>query len=217
MKWGVQPGSFTHLTEFFGPVLGVMKAKNLEEAIRFVNQTGYGLTSGLESLDDREQKIWIDAIRAGNLYVNRSTTGAIVLRQPFGGMGKSAFGPGIKAGGPNYVAQLMRFRDVETPAETAGALDAHLSELVARLPALVAGRRGLDAAADRSARGRHAQLPAGDGERNSAASTTTSDSSARTTSAATCPSRNCGSAFIRRTRVSKSWPAYMPRTRPAVA
>ena len=110
VKWGVQPGSFTHMTEFFGPVLAVMKAKNLEEAIRLVNQTGYGLTSGIESLDDREQKIWINSIRAGNLYVNRSTTGAIVLRQPFGGMGKSAFGPGIKAGGPNYVAQLMRFR-----------------------------------------------------------------------------------------------------------
>ena len=136
VKWGVQPGSFTHLTEFFGPVLGVMKAKNLEEAIRLVNQTGYGLTSGLESLDDREQKMWIDSIHAGNLYVNRSTTGAIVLRQPFGGMGKSAFGPGIKAGGPNYVAQLMRFRDVEIPAKTASTLDAHLSELVDRLPAL---------------------------------------------------------------------------------
>jgi RHH-type transcriptional regulator, proline utilization regulon repressor / proline dehydrogenase / delta 1-pyrroline-5-carboxylate dehydrogenase len=138
VKWGVQPGSFTHMTEFFGPVLGVMNAKNLEEAIRFVNQTGYGLTSGLESLDDREQKIWIASIRAGNLYVNRSTTGAIVLRQPFGGMGKSAFGPGIKAGGPNYVAQLMRFRDLDKPTETAGALDAHLSELVARLPELSA-------------------------------------------------------------------------------
>jgi RHH-type proline utilization regulon transcriptional repressor/proline dehydrogenase/delta 1-pyrroline-5-carboxylate dehydrogenase len=133
VKWGVQPGSFTHLTEFFGPVLGVMKAKNLEEAIRLVNQTGYGLTSGLESLDDREQKIWIDSIRAGNLYVNRSTTGAIVLRQPFGGMGKSAFGPGIKAGGPNYVAQLMRFRDLQAPAVTASELDPHLSELVARM------------------------------------------------------------------------------------
>jgi RHH-type proline utilization regulon transcriptional repressor/proline dehydrogenase/delta 1-pyrroline-5-carboxylate dehydrogenase len=136
VKWGVQPGSFTHLTEFFGPVLGVMKAKNLEEAIRLVNQTGYGLTSGLESLDDREQKTWTNSIHAGNLYVNRSTTGAIVLRQPFGGMGKSAFGPGIKAGGPNYVAQFMRFRDVEIPAKTANTLDAHVSELADRLPVL---------------------------------------------------------------------------------
>jgi RHH-type proline utilization regulon transcriptional repressor/proline dehydrogenase/delta 1-pyrroline-5-carboxylate dehydrogenase len=109
VKWGVQPDSVTHCTEFFGPVLGVMSAKNLHEAIDLVNATGYGLTSGLESLDDREHQIWQDGVRAGNLYINRPTTGAIVLRQPFGGMGKSAFGPGIKAGGPNYVAALMEF------------------------------------------------------------------------------------------------------------
>ncbi len=133
VKWGVRPGSFTHLTEFFGPVLAVMKVRNLEEAIRVVNQTGYGLTSGLESLDDREQKIWIDGIRAGNLYINRSTTGAIVLRQPFGGMGKSAFGPGIKAGGPNYVAQLMRFQDKPTASAETRELDAHLTELLERM------------------------------------------------------------------------------------
>ncbi|MFV1963961.1 MAG: bifunctional proline dehydrogenase/L-glutamate gamma-semialdehyde dehydrogenase [Pirellulaceae bacterium] len=118
VKWGVQPASFTHMTEFFGPVLAVMKARNLREAIEMVNQTGYGLTSGIESLDDREQTIWMDSVRAGNLYVNRHTTGAIVLRQPFGGMGKSAFGPGIKAGGPNYVTPLMRFEDVESPLGT---------------------------------------------------------------------------------------------------
>jgi len=95
------------MTEFFGPVLSVMRAESLQHAIELVNQTGYGLTSGLESLDNREQVYWRDRIKAGNLYINRVTTGAIVLRQPFGGMGKSAFGPGIKAGGPSYVAQLM--------------------------------------------------------------------------------------------------------------
>ena len=79
-----------------------------------MNQTGYGLTCGLESLDDRERDYWKEHIRAGNLYINRVTTGAIVLRQPFGGMGKSGFGPGIKAGGPNYVAQFMDFDDVAT-------------------------------------------------------------------------------------------------------
>ena len=73
-------------------MLGVMKARNLRDAIDMVNATGYGLTSGLESLDDREQELWRESIRAGNLYINRPTTGAIVLRQPFGGMGKSAFG-----------------------------------------------------------------------------------------------------------------------------
>ncbi len=111
VKWGVSKGSYTHMTEFFGPVLAVMRADDLEHGIELVNHTGYGLTSGLESVDDREYQVWKEGIRAGNLYANRVTTGAIVLRQPFGGMGKSAFGPGIKAGGPNYVAQLMEFVD----------------------------------------------------------------------------------------------------------
>ncbi|MFO0922159.1 MAG: bifunctional proline dehydrogenase/L-glutamate gamma-semialdehyde dehydrogenase [Pirellulales bacterium] len=114
VKWNVQSGSFTHCTELFGPVLGVMKYRKLAEAVDMVNATGFGLTSGLESLDDREQVYWRDRIRAGNLYINRSTTGAIVLRQPFGGMGKSAFGPGIKAGGPNYVIPLV---EVETTSD----------------------------------------------------------------------------------------------------
>jgi RHH-type transcriptional regulator, proline utilization regulon repressor / proline dehydrogenase / delta 1-pyrroline-5-carboxylate dehydrogenase len=109
IKWNVAPRSFTHCIELFGPVLGVMRARNLHEAIDLVNATGFGLTSGLESLDDREHDTWQSRIRAGNLYLNRSTTGAIVRRQPFGGMGKSSVGPGIKAGGPNYVAQFMEF------------------------------------------------------------------------------------------------------------
>jgi RHH-type proline utilization regulon transcriptional repressor/proline dehydrogenase/delta 1-pyrroline-5-carboxylate dehydrogenase len=107
VKWDVQPGSVTHLTEFFGPLLGVMRFTRLSEAIALVNATGYGL----ESLDEREQVEWRESIHAGNLYINRPTTGAIVLRQPFGGMGKSSFGPGMKAGGPNYVAQLLHFTD----------------------------------------------------------------------------------------------------------
>ena len=126
IKWGVQRGSYTHKTEFFGPILGVMRFENLDEAIDIVNETGYGLTSGLETLDDREQSLWLERIRAGNLYINRPTTGAIVLRQPFGGMGKSSFGPGMKAGGPNYVAQFMRFEG----APEARAKEKPLSELV---------------------------------------------------------------------------------------
>jgi len=115
IKWDVQPGSYSHMTEFFGPVLSVIRADNLEHAINLVNQTGFGLTSGLESLDEREQKIWKDKIKAGNLYINRVTTGAIVLRQPFGGMGKSAIGAGIKCGGPNYVSQFMDYEETAFP------------------------------------------------------------------------------------------------------
>ena len=129
VKWGVTPGSFTHTTEFFGPILGVMRARDLDEAIRFVNQTGYGLTSGIESLDDRERRHWRDSVRAGNLYINRGTTGAIVLRQPFGGMGKSAFGPGIKVGGPNYLAQFVDIGECADPPMSTELADERLEQL----------------------------------------------------------------------------------------
>lgn len=131
IKWGVQPGSYTHLTEFFGPVLGVMCADDLETAIDLVNQTGYGLTSGLESLDKREQALWKSRIQAGNLYINRGTTGAIVLRQPFGGMRKSALGSGIKAGGPNYVSQFMHFEEKALPPVGAMQKDSEMLRMIA--------------------------------------------------------------------------------------
>ena len=127
---GVQPGAFTHLTEFFGPLLGVMRAENLETAIQLVNQTGYGLTSGLESLDTREQEVWQESVLAGNLYINRGTTGAIVLRQPFGGMGKSALGPGLKAGSIEYVTQFMDIRETAHPPVEPLTADHRLLQLV---------------------------------------------------------------------------------------
>lgn len=111
IKWGVKPGSKSHLTEFFGPVLSVLCADNLEHAIRLANQPEYGLTSGLESLDQREQDLWKEKIIAGNMYINRGTTGAIVLRQPFGGLKASSIGTGFKAGGPTYVTQFMNFNE----------------------------------------------------------------------------------------------------------
>jgi RHH-type proline utilization regulon transcriptional repressor/proline dehydrogenase/delta 1-pyrroline-5-carboxylate dehydrogenase len=109
VKVGVQPGSPFHLTECFGPVLGVMRAADLDEAIRWQNQPAYGLTAGLHALDPSEIARWRDAVRAGNLYVNRGITGAVVARQPFGGWKRSVVGPGAKAGGPQYVASLGRW------------------------------------------------------------------------------------------------------------
>lgn len=117
IKWGVAPGSFTHLTELFGPILGVMCAETLSHAIDLANQTPYGLTSGLHSLDPREHRLWEKKIIAGNLYINRSITGAIVERQPFGGTKASGFGPGGKAGGPNYVLQLANLKENSLPRE----------------------------------------------------------------------------------------------------
>lgn len=115
IKYNVQPGSFTHMTELFGPVLGVMRADDLDEAVALANQTGYGLTAGLQSLDPREIDHWINGIQAGNLYVNRETTGAVTLRQPFGGWRKSAVGPAVKAGSPDYVTQFMHFSETAPP------------------------------------------------------------------------------------------------------
>ncbi|WP_216648787.1 proline dehydrogenase family protein [Agromyces agglutinans] len=106
IRTGVKGGSYFHLTEFFGPVLGVMHAKDLEEAIALQNAVDYGLTAGLHSLDPEELATWLDRVEAGNLYVNRGITGAIVQRQPFGGWKKSAVGAGAKAGGPNYLFGL---------------------------------------------------------------------------------------------------------------
>ncbi len=106
VKEGVAPGSFFHLTEVFGPVLGLMRADSLEEAIELQNATDFGLTGGLHSLDADEIERWSEAVEVGNAYVNRHITGAIVQRQSFGGWKGSSIGPGAKAGGPNYVAQL---------------------------------------------------------------------------------------------------------------
>ncbi|SDS30000.1 bifunctional proline dehydrogenase/L-glutamate gamma-semialdehyde dehydrogenase [Agrococcus carbonis] len=107
LRAGVQRGSEYHLTEYFGPILGIMRVETLEEAIAVVNEVDYGLTSGLHSLEPDEIGQWLDTIQAGNLYVNRGITGAIVERQPFGGWKRSVVGPTTKAGGPSYLLPLV--------------------------------------------------------------------------------------------------------------
>ena len=92
-------------------MLAVTPFDTLEDAVRMVNSLPYGLTSGLQSLDEAEQRYWKKHVQAGNLYINRGITGAIVNRQPFGGMKLSAFGPGLKARGPNYCTQFMEICD----------------------------------------------------------------------------------------------------------
>jgi RHH-type proline utilization regulon transcriptional repressor/proline dehydrogenase/delta 1-pyrroline-5-carboxylate dehydrogenase len=109
VKDGVAPGSPFHLTEYFGPVLGIMTADSLGHAIELQNATPYGLTAGLFSLDPGELARWCEGVEAGNLYINRGTTGAIVRRQPFGGWKRSSVGAGTKAGGPNYLVGLTNW------------------------------------------------------------------------------------------------------------
>lgn len=114
IRAGVRPGADAHLTEYFGPVLSVMTAKDLDEALEIVNAVDFGLTSGLHSLDPDEIEHWLAHVHAGNLYVNRGITGAIVRRQPFGGWKRSVVGPTTKAGGPHYLHGLVDWEDVPT-------------------------------------------------------------------------------------------------------
>jgi RHH-type proline utilization regulon transcriptional repressor/proline dehydrogenase/delta 1-pyrroline-5-carboxylate dehydrogenase len=107
IKLGVQRGSFTHRTELFGPVLGVMLIADLAEALQVVEETGRGLTLGIESLDHTEIDYVVDRAPAGVVYVNRNTVGAIVERQTFGGWRDSRRGPGLHAGFINYVTSFM--------------------------------------------------------------------------------------------------------------
>ena len=109
IKVGVKPGSWSHLNEWFGPVLAIMKAPDLDTAISWQNSTPYGLTAGIHSLNQEECERWITKVEAGNLYLNRAITGAIVQRQPFGGWKRSSVGPTSKAGGPHYVEQLRNW------------------------------------------------------------------------------------------------------------
>ncbi|KKO60822.1 bifunctional proline dehydrogenase/L-glutamate gamma-semialdehyde dehydrogenase [Mycolicibacterium obuense] len=138
VKTGVRRGSEYHLTEYFGPVLGLMEAADLDEAIAIQNEVDYGLTAGLHSLDRAEIERWIDRVEAGNAYVNRSTVGAIVRRQPFGGWKKSAVGAGTKAGGPNYLVGLTDWRSA--PAAGGAPLTPVLVDFLS-----AAGDLGLDA------------------------------------------------------------------------
>jgi RHH-type proline utilization regulon transcriptional repressor/proline dehydrogenase/delta 1-pyrroline-5-carboxylate dehydrogenase len=96
--------------EIFGPVLSVFRAGDFHEALDIALNSIFALTGGLFSRNPRHIDLARREFRVGNLYINRKTTGAIVGRQPFGGLAMS--GVGEKAGGPDYVRQFMEPRTV---------------------------------------------------------------------------------------------------------
>ena len=132
IKINVKPDSYTFNTEFFGPVLAVVRSSGLDESLKMASKLSYGLTGGVHTLDKREQQQWIENTEVGNAYVCRSITGAIVRRQPFGGYKSSAYGRGFKAGGPNYLVQLMDIVEKAEPTDASGLkpADAWLVNLV---------------------------------------------------------------------------------------
>jgi RHH-type proline utilization regulon transcriptional repressor/proline dehydrogenase/delta 1-pyrroline-5-carboxylate dehydrogenase len=101
----VQRSAVIAQEEIFGPVLAVLRAANLDEALAIANGTPYALTGGLYSRSPENIKHVRREFRVGNLYINRKITGALVHRQPFGGFKMS--GLGSKAGGPDYLLQFL--------------------------------------------------------------------------------------------------------------
>ncbi|MGI9436986.1 MAG: bifunctional proline dehydrogenase/L-glutamate gamma-semialdehyde dehydrogenase PutA [Geminicoccaceae bacterium] len=126
--------------EIFGPVLHIatFEAGDLGDVVEAVNASGFGLTFGLHTrIDDRVQTI-VDALRVGNIYVNRNQIGAIVGSQPFGGEGLSGTGP--KAGGPHYAQRFKRNPSPETPEAEHGADEPNLISM-GTLTSAIATRR----------------------------------------------------------------------------
>ena len=96
--------------EIFGPVLCVLRARDLTEALQIANGTKYALTGGLHSRSPANIRRVRREFRVGNLYINRKITGALVDRQPFGGFKLSGTGP--KAGGPDYLLHFLHARTI---------------------------------------------------------------------------------------------------------
>ena len=97
--------------EIFGPILAVIRAKDLDQAIEIANGTQYALTGGLYSRSPANIARVKRALRVGNVYINRPITGALVDRQPFGGFKLSGIG-GSKAGGSSYLEEFLLTRAV---------------------------------------------------------------------------------------------------------
>jgi RHH-type proline utilization regulon transcriptional repressor/proline dehydrogenase/delta 1-pyrroline-5-carboxylate dehydrogenase len=106
----VRPASRLAQEEIFGPVLSVLRAADLDEAMRIANDTDYALTGGIYSRSPAHLERASRELLAGNVYLNRSITGALVNRQPFGGFKLS--GIGDKAGGPDYLLQFVVERTI---------------------------------------------------------------------------------------------------------
>jgi RHH-type proline utilization regulon transcriptional repressor/proline dehydrogenase/delta 1-pyrroline-5-carboxylate dehydrogenase len=102
---GVKPEMTLSQCEIFGPVLSVLKARDLDDAIRIANDTDYALTAGFFSRSPANIERVKAELVAGNVYVNRSCTGAVVGRHPFGGFKMS--GGGTKAGGSDYLLNFL--------------------------------------------------------------------------------------------------------------
>ncbi len=117
IKYDVSAHSDCFKTPYLGPVLSLIKAKNIHHAIELIHSIPFGLSAGLQSLDEREHHIWLSHVEVGNYYINRQMNDFIIRREPFGGCKKSSFGQGFKEGGPNFLKTCMIPSQVNIPKQ----------------------------------------------------------------------------------------------------
>ena len=118
----VDPQARIAREEIFGPVLSVIRAKDMDHALAIANDSMFGLTGGIFSRSPAHIEKARKELRVGNLYINRGITGAVVERQPFGGLKLS--GSGFKVGGPDYLLQFLDARTVSENTQRHGFIPA---------------------------------------------------------------------------------------------
>lgn len=107
---GLGPDHKVVQEEIFGPVLVLLKARDIDHALELANNSDYGLTGGIYSRSPKNIAKVKQEFQVGNLYINRPCTGAVVARQAFGGVKQSSIG--FKAGGPNYLLQFVQEKTI---------------------------------------------------------------------------------------------------------
>lgn len=112
VKENVARGTRGHKVEFFGPTLSVLSYSDIRDAVEIINEIDYGLTSSYYGYDTSEINYFMDHVEVGNIYINRQSTGAVVLRHPFGGLKRSSVGFGFKSGYENYLFSYLRFNPI---------------------------------------------------------------------------------------------------------
>lgn len=141
IRVGVTPASPSARNDAPVPVINLLRADSLREAVAIQNRIDYGLAAGLYALDRAEIAEWVQLVQAGNLYINRDMLGIAVQRQPFGGWSRSMIGTKAKSGGPNTLVHLGRWR--AEPGEQSQTL--HLRGLEEKTQRLIeALQPGLD-------------------------------------------------------------------------
>lgn len=134
VRTGVHAGSHLTRASVAAPVLGILHAPTLTRAIELQNLVGSGFVAGLHTRDTADLELWLDTAEAAVLRVNRSTSGAVVQREPLGGWGAAGVGPGAMSGGPNRLVALGSWRPSSGgPASSTlhlRGLDSRISSLI---------------------------------------------------------------------------------------